>query len=372
MNLDLQNPSGHPDPAQLSGIPYVRLLYNVSRGTGALDFEHSFNQYNPYITALQNAGIKVILILAHQTYGEGVPGWPRWEDFSLPTWSHFTDVFNEAVINGVVRKFAGRGIIWQLWNEPDSKDGRASVRMSAPAYGAFFRGVSERIRRYDPSATVLTAGFNSGPGDAYSYFKLANIAPDGIALHEYGRGAASNPNYRQFGTIEQSLDYWKVRTNIPIWLTEFGVLNAPNEPEDKVAGYARDFIKAARSKGVNAICYYAYGRMDNGYGVIAPNGQTRTKLLDALKYNSPPSGGGNIPTPIGGHQLTGIPGSLRFRTAPSLSGGIITLLKNDDWIVPLDEKSVTAEGYKWRKVSSGGDSGWIAVAGNGLRIGVLL
>lgn len=374
MNLDIFTDTGKPDPAYLTGIPYVRLLYNVSRGVGSQDFGYAFSQHNTYITALQAAGKKVIIVLNHQAWGEGVPGWPRWEEFQTATWQHFTSAFVERIAHNIIQRFAGRSLIYQLWNEPDSLDGRASVRMPAASYGVFFRAVSQVIRQFDSSAKIITAGLNSGPENAYRYFKDAGITPDGIAIHEYGRGAANNPNYRPFGTMEYSLDYWRNRTNIPIWLTEFGVLDQPNEPENKVADYARDFVKVSKAKGAEAVCWYAYGRMDNCYGIIAPDGHKREVLLAALKYDA----GTNNPQPptqpqpdARGFELSNIPTRLNFRTNPTINGPVLRQLSNGD-IVQLTDETVTADGYRWRKIVSYGSAGWVAVRGNGLSIEVKL
>ena len=83
VNLDIYHPQGKPAPAKLGGIGWVRFGYNVSNGSGSEDIEAALARYLPRIAAYRRAGYRVILVLSHQTYGEGKNEfWP---------WSQMTD-----------------------------------------------------------------------------------------------------------------------------------------------------------------------------------------------------------------------------------------------------------------------------------------
>ena len=78
MNLDIDHPLGAPSADALEGLGHVRMLYNVSlnpsdpqRRYGNTDLDYTFSRYYPHIKRYTEAGLRVILVFTHQTYGEG-------------------------------------------------------------------------------------------------------------------------------------------------------------------------------------------------------------------------------------------------------------------------------------------------------------
>ena len=70
----------------------------------------------------------------------------------------------------------------------------------------------------------------------------------------------------------------------PVWITEWGVLDQPQEPADAVARYASEFIqrlKQTHSHKVAAAIWYAWADgIGNGYGMVDARGKLRFDLAD--------------------------------------------------------------------------------------------
>src|SRR5262249_5195312 len=91
INLDLLHPLGKPAPERLKGVGWVRFPYSVSMGRGSTDLDAAYSFYAPYIDRYSKAGLKIILILTHQTYGEG-QGYV-WPNMDTGKWRDLTGKF---------------------------------------------------------------------------------------------------------------------------------------------------------------------------------------------------------------------------------------------------------------------------------------
>lgn len=296
VNLDLNHRLGKPSPARLGGLDWVRLAYNVSfdptTGTyGNTDLQKTYARYRPYLEAYARAGYRVILVLTHQTYGEGA-GF-NWNAMDSGLWSilamHYVEMVRE-----IARQYAGQNIIhaYQIWNEQDAPpNAHASVTMPPGDY-AFLLGESIRaIRAVDPQVQIITGGHVGGPaaGSAYARATLRamppGIVPDGIAVHPYGRGASPGLPYAPFGHVDDEIEsYRDLLPDKPLWITEWGVLDLPQEPADRIARYAADMVRHVRSHhpgDVAAMVWFAWAHsMHNGYGLVDINNQPCQPLYD--------------------------------------------------------------------------------------------
>ena len=147
------------------------------------------------------------------------------------------------------------------------------------------------IRSADSGVRVLTAGFSSGPqrGSAYARQMLRvmpdDVRPDGIAFHPYGRGVNSHPHYSVFGHIDESV--WAYSAVLPdksLWITEWGVLDRPQDDPAHIARYAADMIHYLRRQypgKIAALIWYAWAQgMHNGYGLVDQNSRPRPPLTE--------------------------------------------------------------------------------------------
>ena len=292
VNLDVFHPQGRPAPAKLGDLGWVRFGYNVSNARGSEDINAALQRYLPQIEAYRNAGYRVLFATSHQTYGEGKNEFWPWSQMTAAKWQLLRQRFADMMAR-IAAQWAGRDLVaaWQIWNEPDSLSGVASVRMSADNYGMMFDEVYRAIRSADSKVNIITAGFNSGPvrGSAYARRMLRQLSddvmPDGLAFHPYGRGVNGHPFYSRFGHIDESVwAYSGVLPEKPLWITEFGVLDRPKDSAGQIARYASDmarYLKTQYPGRIATLLWYAWAQgMHNGYGLVDSAGKPRPPLTE--------------------------------------------------------------------------------------------
>ena len=290
VNLDIFHPRGKPAPSRLGGLGWVRFGYNVSNWKGSEDINAALQRYLPLFEKYRAAGYRVVVTTSHQTYGEGKNEFWPWEQMTDAKWriliQRFADMMHE-----ISTQWAGRDIIsaWQIWNEPDSLSGVASVPLSPQNYGLMFKHVYRAIRSADSKVKIITAGFNSGPGrgSAYARSMLRQVPddakPDGLAFHPYGRGVNGHPYYAMFGHIDESIwAYSAVMPNKPLWITEWGVLDRGKDNPAHIARYAVDFVRYLKRQypgRIAVMIWYAWSQgMHNGYGLVDGKERPRPPL----------------------------------------------------------------------------------------------
>ena len=290
VNLDAGHPLGRPDASRLGGIGWVRFGYNVSNGTGSEDIQAAYNRYAPLAEHYVRAGYKVIFTTSHQTYGEA-KGFPTWHQMTDTHWVTLIDRFADMMAR-IAQQWAGKGLVqaWQVWNEQDAPIGAtSSVPMSPANYGRMLQKVVPAIKNTDSSMYVVTGGHTGGPvkGSQYARESLTNVGHlmDGIAFHPYGRGTDTRSPYAQFGHIDDEIRaYSPILPNEPLWITEWGVLDHPNDNPLDIANYATNFIshlKATYPGRIACMIWYAWAQgMHNGYGIVDGNNQPRPHLTE--------------------------------------------------------------------------------------------
>jgi hypothetical protein len=359
VNTDPRNPVGDPAASRLAGFTYARFPYNVSNGTGSLDFEAAHQFYARRIDAYRAAGVTPLIIFTHQTWGEG-QGEGRdfiWRQMSAGDWDRYiAGLVN--VIRRIAARFVGKGIVWQIGNENDNddKDNVASVYMPPKYYGALFRLAYDAIKTADPSARVIIGGLVTGPGKGILYYNATGITQhDGIGIHTYGAGAGGL--YGQHGTIEYQLGEWR-KLGRPLWVTEFGVLNAPNEPAERVAAYAAAFMKACAGKAV-AACWYGWGEgMHNGYG-IENRGVVRQSLFEALMKPPAPT----VYTGLKPGKYMLINGSVNIRESSDADSRPVITVPLGAVIEVTGAEVTNEDDYGWQAVKYGDHAGQMALHG---------
>ena len=76
-----------------------------------------------------------------------------------------------------------------------------------------------------------------------------------------------------FGHIDESVwAYSSVLPEKPLWITEFGVLDRPNDSAGQIARYATDMVRYLKTQypgRIAALVWYAWAQgMHNGYGLV--------------------------------------------------------------------------------------------------------
>jgi hypothetical protein len=301
MNLDINHPQGHPDPADMEGIGWIRIKFNVSynpenNSYGNRDIEAAYRRYLPHVERYAKAGLKVLIVFTHQLYGEGAGfDWTqmdsgRWRQH-VPTYADFA--------KQVAAKFAGTNLVhcYQIWNEQDTRPehARAAVPISASDYGYMLTETIRAIRAVDSKTPIITGGHTTGPqaGSQYARATLAampaDVRPDGVAFHPYGRGQRGH-RFSIFGSISEEIDHYSpLLPGKPVWITEWGVLDHQGRADvlGDVTDYAEGFMSIVKNTypGKVATCtWYAWADgMDNGFGLVDFNGQPKPNFSDSWR-----------------------------------------------------------------------------------------
>jgi hypothetical protein len=303
VNLDLDHRLGVPPAAEISALGWVRLIFNVSlnpnfhdhRRYGNTDVNFTYRRYLPVLQQYANAGLKVILVLTHQTYGEG-QGYV-WTQMNRDRWRDLTRKYAD-LVREVAAQFAGRNLVhaYQIWNEQDTPPDkiRSAVPVPPAEYAHLLAEATRAIRSVDSQVYILTGGHAAGPDQGTVYARAAldalpaGLQPDGVAFHPYGRGPAGSP-FSRFGSLNESIQAWaRLLPDRPLWITEWGVLDrqGDNTIIGQVNQYATGFLNVIRRQfpgQVAAAIWYAWAdSMDNGYGLVRSNGEPKQPLYDTF------------------------------------------------------------------------------------------
>lgn len=304
VNLDIFNPLGKPDVSRLGDMGWVRLKYDVSEDKGLLDLENSYNRHAPYLRQLKAAGYRVVMVFTHETWGEG-RGYD-WKQMNDDRWREFTGNY-APFLGKIAAQYADGDLIdvYQLWNEQDFdlNQMEAQVPLSPENYAYLLAHTLKAVKAANPQALVITGGHTAGPvaGPAYASKTIDimrrehAVEPDGVAFHPYGRGlmasvSSDHPHYpyTRLGHIKESMQaYLAVMPGKPVWITEWGVLNAEGKlPPDEVLGYASRFINYLKdnySGQIGAAIWYAWAMgMHNGYGLVGRDDQPLPDLYEGF------------------------------------------------------------------------------------------
>ena len=302
VNIDLDHRVSQPEPTTLRNMGWVRLVYNVSlnpnfppgdpRRFGNTDLTAAFNRFRPFLERYASNGIRVVLVLNHQTFGEGQNY--HWHQMNTSRWREFTGRY-VAHVRNIAAQFAGRNLVfaYQIWNEQDTppEHARAAVPMPATDYAYLLGETIKAIRSVDSHTRIITGGHITGPDPATAYARAtlnalpAGLLPDGLALHPYGRGAPGDP-LATLGSLAEALQkFSRVLPGRPLWITEWGT---PNYRADggaaSVSRYVTGFFNVLRYQftgQVAAAIWYAWADgMDDAYGLVDEQGRPRQPLFD--------------------------------------------------------------------------------------------
>jgi hypothetical protein len=296
MNLDLRHVRGGPSADRLRGLGWLRLPYKATPSQGFPSLNDAHNFYQARLEAYARAGFKIMIILTHQTFGEGAGYvWPRMYAEDRAKWREYVPKFVE-VCKQIAARYAGRNIVtaYQIWNEQDTPFAlaQAAVPIQAEDYAYMLTEAIKAVRSVDQQAQIITGGHMSGPFSGANYARAtiaampAGIRPDGIACHSYGRGAPDSPErFKSFGLIDEDINrYGAILRSQPIWITEYGVLDHLEIPVTEVADYGVTLIRHLRSQYARRVAtamWYAWADgMHNGYGLVNERDQPKQPLHD--------------------------------------------------------------------------------------------
>lgn len=177
VNLRLDEAADIPLVAE-GGFEAVRtdLFWNLVEAEPG---RYDFSRFDPFLDALQRHRLRPVLIL---DYGN-----PHYDGGHSPRTPEARAAFARFA-SVAARRYAGRGIVWEIWNEPNLT-GYWTPRPDAAAYVALVAETAAALRAADPSGTI--AGLSLGGcvwdrdfvREAFAAGLLAHV--DAVSLHLY-------------------------------------------------------------------------------------------------------------------------------------------------------------------------------------------
>lgn len=165
-------------------------------------------------------------------------------------------------VHATVRRYSGKGIMWEIWNEPPS---------TMTYYLTLVQVVSPIIRQYDPSGLILAPTIDSL--NASSITRLGDYMTDGlldyidaISIHNY-QASVPESGTSNYNAVRDLLGSHN-RKNFPIVCTEwaYSLYNwfdstALNLTETEQAHYA---VRAIMNSLINGVVYHIWHQYYNG------------------------------------------------------------------------------------------------------------
>jgi hypothetical protein len=286
VNLDPRNALniGKPSTEQLGNINWLRINYDVSFETGNTDINLAFALYEPICRPYLESGKRLIFVLSHETFGENTQGLPvkRPAEFA-------------PFVAGIVDQWKDWNdqIVWEIWNEPDlgfndanfdPNKPQASIPLTPSEFADLLSRTIQKIREIDSDAILISGGLMRGQPSYLAQTLAAlpqDIQLDGIAIHPYGQDPNQDAHFGPHGDFHTLMQAYKDNANgIPLYITEWGVLDQPNLPVADVAAYATRFLDACKLYAECAVWFAWADQMDNGYGLVEVNQNKKQALYD--------------------------------------------------------------------------------------------
>lgn len=169
-----------PQPGEMerfaeAGFKFVRMDFfweGIEREKGRYDF----SAYDRLMGHLDKVGARAYFILdyGHRLYDDGLS--PH-----TPAGRAAFAAFAKAA----AAHFKGRGVIWEVWNEPNISFWKPQP--NADDYTKLALGTVKAVREADPGATILVPGSSGFPWDFFETLFASGILEhvDGVSVHPY-------------------------------------------------------------------------------------------------------------------------------------------------------------------------------------------
>lgn len=222
-----------PDPAEVDklahlGVRFIRMDFGWG-GTERKRGEYDFSGYDQLVQAMSQKNIRCLFIL---DYGN------RLYDNNLGPHSDEAQAAFAKWAGAAAKHYAGKGILWEIWNEPNLKQFWKPVP-NVEDYSKLALATIDAIRAADKDAFIMAPASSGFPWEFF----------DGMAKHGVFAklDAVSVHPYRQSNPETAEADYHKLRLlldravpgeRIPIVSGEWGYSTAwKNYTEERQAQY---------------------------------------------------------------------------------------------------------------------------------------
>ncbi|MBN1345676.1 MAG: cellulase family glycosylhydrolase [Phycisphaerae bacterium] len=238
-----------------AGVSIVRMDVSwagCEKKPGLYDFSH----YDALIAKLEQHKIRLLFII---DYGN-----PLYDDGLAPHSDEGRAAYARFV-SALVKRYAGKDIIWELWNEPNISFWKPKPNVND--YMAWCKAVVPAIRQADPNACVIGPATSRIPLDFIEQCFQKGLLDlvDGVSVHPYRNGKmgpeTAIPEYKNLARlIEQyapkvQVDGKQKRKTIPIISGEWGYTSTNVSRQQQGKYLPRQWLANALSKIPISIWY---------------------------------------------------------------------------------------------------------------------
>lgn len=222
VNTHFQNPSDRElDMLYNGGFRIIRtdlFWSSIEKNPG----QYSFQVYDALVNQVHQKGIRMVLVLdyANRLYDDGLAPHSR---EGRQAFCRFAEA--------CVRRYAGKGILWEICNEPNLK--AWAPEPDADAYAALALEVMNIVKKQDPSGLVAAPAASCFPWDflerlgSLGVFKQVSAA----TVHPY-RAEIPETVTRDYENLRRLLDQYAKDRSIPIASGEWGYPSMKGESEE--------------------------------------------------------------------------------------------------------------------------------------------
>jgi polysaccharide biosynthesis protein PslG len=262
VNLRLDEVADVPQVAE-AGFEAVRtdLFWNmVETEPGSYDF----SRFDAFMDALRRHRLRPVLIL---DYGN-----PHYDAGQSPRTPAARAAFARFA-GAAARRYAGRGVVWEIWNEPNIQ-GFWTPRPDAAAYVALVAETAAALRAADPSGTI--AGLSLGGcvwdrdfvRDAFAAGLLNHV--DAVSLHLY---PAPDPEGAAQYFAELRAQMRAAGRELPILCTEMG---SQTHDEARQWEYLSRMTDGNLRSGLPLTIWYSFRDDEEGhFGMVGRDGHRK-------------------------------------------------------------------------------------------------
>ncbi len=252
---------------QAAGLSYVRFVipwYAVEKGKGSF----VWTNFDPIIELLREQGMKAVIVLGagHEVYTPKLEAKEEGDyELAAPRTPEEIEAFSRYAAK-TVERYGTDGIIWEIWNEPDSPQ-FWKPKPNAQDYARLAGAACRAIRAVAPKARVVGTGSAEMPG-AYGTFWPGFVGKvlrdpdfaclDGLSFHAYRDGAVPPETvleaYKKLRVFLKRFGP-KGRVALPLLVTEWGFSLADVSAEEQAAFVVRSFLLNSLSGAGLSIWY---------------------------------------------------------------------------------------------------------------------
>ena len=296
INIHPKNGQGWPTVhSDMAKVGWIRFPF-MSSAAQFPSLDAAFNFFDPVINAYNTLGVKILLVLTHETYGEATG--INWNQMDSQKWASFAINF-VTVVERIVQHYGNRVQGYEIWNEGDAKPNNPAAVYFPPAdYAPLLDRAETAIRAHAADASVILGGLIGGPSVSIPYVKTiqktlgGRLPVDAIGYHPYGKGAPGDKTiFARNGSVGTDIErFQEAFPHVPLWITEIGA-QGTDDPNywDDAASYLTSlygYIRSHQAHNAPVVMWYAWSdamdRAQKTNGLLKLDNTKKPFLYDAF------------------------------------------------------------------------------------------